>query len=279
MKSVTALEKTKSIAIGGFDGMHIAHQHLFEELCDDGVVVVIDNGYSNITPRLMRQRYTKHKIFFYNLDEIKDLDAQGFIERLYKDFPLLENIVVGYDFYFGKNRSYSHDDIKRYFKGRLKVVDEVCIDGESVHSRVIREYIKKGDIAHANRLLGHNYTIAGSVVKGQGIGAKELFATINLNVEGFILPSDGVYASFTKIDDDEHLYASVSFLGDRKSTDGSYAIETHIIEQEVEVDKSCEVSFLKFLRENKKFDSLTELKQAIAKDIQKAKKITGDLAL
>ena len=161
----------------------------------------------------------------------------------------------------------------------MEIVDEVKIDGISVHSRHIREMIREGNIKLANRLLGYNYTIIGPHQKGQGLGAKELVATINIHPDGFEIPKEGVYATFTRIDDEEHLHPSVSFIGHRVTTDGSFAIESHILDGDVECRKKAGISFVDFLRENRKFDTLGELKEQIQKDIKMAQKELKMLAL
>lgn len=266
------MNNTTSIAIGGFDGMHIGHQALFRELDENGTVVVIETGYANLTPDGYRERYTNHHVIYLQLDDIRHLDAEGFVDFLQKKFPKLQKIVVGYDFHFGKDRKYSYDDLKELFHGEVVVVEEVKHNNDSVHSHKIRAKLKIGDIKGANEFLGHNYTIVGTRVDGQGIGSKELFATINLHVKEFLLPKEGVYATLTRIDDEEHFHPSVSFIGHRVSTDGTFAVESHILDGEVTCKDKAEISFVDFIRNNEKFDSIQELKEAIKKDIAKAGK-------
>ena len=273
------MKNTVAIAIGGFDGMHIGHQALFCEVENNGTIVVIETGYANLTPNNFRQRHTKHKILYLKLDTIRHLDGLGFVELLKKEFPKLKKIVVGYDFHFGKDRRYSFDDLRELFDGEVVVIDEVKHNNDSVHSHKIRKKLQIGDIKGANEFLGYNYTIYGTIIKGQGLGAKELFATINLKVEDFLLPKEGVYVTTTRIDNQEHFHPSVTFIGHRESTDGSFAVETHILDGEVECVEKAEISFVSFLRENKKFATLEELKIAIKKDIAKATKELHFLAL
>ena len=273
------MKDTTSIAIGGFDGMHIGHQALFSELDANGTIVVIDTGYANLTPDGFRKRYTKHKIVFLNLDDIRHLDGAGFVKLLKINFPKLKKIVVGYDFHFGKDRRYSFDDLRELFDGEVVVVDEVKHNNDSVHSHKIRAKLQIGDIKRANEFLGHNYTIAGEVIKGQGLGAKELVATINLKVKDFLLPKEGVYVTTTRIDDEEHFHPSVTFIGHRVSTDGTFAVETHILDGEVECKEKAEISFVDFIRNNEKFATLDELKEKKKKDIAKAAKELKFLAL
>jgi riboflavin kinase/FMN adenylyltransferase len=274
-----ALSKVDSIAIGGFDGMHAGHQALFNELGENGAIVVIETGYANLTPSREREHYTHYPIFYFQLDNIRHLEGEEFVVMLQEKFPHLKKIVVGYDFHFGKNRRYSHNDLKTFFAGVVCVVEEVCMDGDSIHSHKIRAKIQIGDISSANHFLGHNYILKGSVIKGQGIGKTALVATINLECEGFLLPYEGVYAALTRIDSQEHWHPSVVFIGHRVTTDGSYAIESHILDETIGNCKKASISFVKFLRKNEKFQTLELLKIAIDKDISNAKRELCRLSL
>ena len=279
LSTATAIKEVDAIAIGGFDGMHIGHQHLFDALGEHGAIVAIETGYANLTPGREREHYARHPVVYYPLDAIRHLDGEGFVARLKEQFPALRKIVVGYDFHFGKDRRCSHGDLKRIFDGEVVVIEEVCVHNDSVHSHKIRAKIQIGDIAGANVFLGHNYTVRGRIVSGQGIGKKELVPTINLVTEDYLLPKEGVYTTLTRIDGEEHYYPSVSFIGHRVTTDGSFAVETHIIGSEVSCKESAAISFVDFIRENCRYDSLEALKEAIAVDIKTAKAALGHLSL
>lgn len=261
------MKNSTAIAIGGFDGMHIGHQHLFAELGKNGTIVVIETGYANLTPKDERENFSHYPILYIELDDIRHLSGEEFMAYLNEKFPKLQKIVVGYDFHFGKNRKYSFDDLNTLFSGKVVVVDEVTHGGDSVHSHKIRAKLGIGDIKGANAFLGHNYTIKGEHITGQGIGKKELVATINIETNGFLTPKEGVYATLTRIDDEEHYHPSVSFVGHRVTTDGSFAIESHILDGEVVCETKAAISFVSFIRNNEKFNTLEELKTAIQKDI------------
>jgi len=273
LNTVTAINDIEAVAIGGFDGMHIGHQHLFSALGEKGAIVVIETGYANLTPARDREHFSKYRIFYYQLEDIRHLDGKGFVAMLEKAFPKLTTIVVGYDFRFGKNRHSSHKDLKALFNGEVIVINEVLYQNDSIHSHKIRAKLKLSDIRGANAFLGHNYTIHGEVIKGQGLGKRELFATINLHVKDFLLPKEGVYATLTRIDDEEHFHPSVSFIGHRHSTDGNFAVETHILDTMLACKQKASISFIDFVRENKKFSSLEALKEAIRSDIVIANKL------
>lgn len=259
-----------AIAIGGFDGMHIGHQHLFAALGNNGAIVVIETGYANLTPRKLRENYTHHPLYYLELEDIRHLSGAEFVTFLKEKFPKLSKIVVGYDFHFGKNRKYSHAELRELFSQEVEVIKEVMLEGDSIHSHKIRAKLQIGDIKGANAFLGHNYTIHGMLEKGQGIGKEQLYATINIATEGFLIPKEGVYVTLTRIDDEEHWYPSVSFIGHRVTTDGNFAVETHILGTEVTCHEKASISFVNFIRNNEKFATLESLKEAISKDIAQA---------
>ncbi len=259
-----------SIAIGGFDGMHIAHQELFKNLDVNGAIVSIESGYANLTPKKYRQEYSIYPIFYYILEDIRHLEGCEFIKLLKQEFPNLKRIVVGFDFCFGKDRKYCIEKLKEFFDGEVIVIEEIKLDNIAVHSRIIRDYIKNGDIKMANKLLGKEYKIYGQKIKGQGLGTKSFVPTINLKVDEFLLPNEGVYITKTILDEVE--FNSITFLGHRLTTDGSYAVETHILDKNIEnKDYRIQIKFYEKSRENKKFDNFEELKNQILEDINLAK--------
>jgi len=257
----------KSVAIGSFDGIHLAHQRLIEEA--EGVVV-IEKNRAYITHGYRRRDYLNKPIFFYHFDKVKGLSPKEFIEKLNEDFPKLEKIVVGYDFRFGHKKKGDTQTLKELFNGEVRVIDEVKYRGISIHSCIIKEAIKRGKIKLTNRLLNHPYKIVGDIIKGQGLGAKELFPTINLDIKYYILPKSGVYITKTLVKSE--WLNSLTFIGHRKTTDGSFSVETHILNRDIGKlkEEEIEIEFYSFLRENRKFKDLKELKSQIEDDIKRA---------
>ena len=259
-----------SIAIGGFDGMHKAHQELFNNLDANGAILSIESGYATLTPKRYRQEYSSYPIYYYNLDEIKHLEGNEFIDLLKKEYPKLKKIVVGFDFCFGKNRKYDVHNLKELFTGEIIVIDEIKIDNIPVHSRTIRSFLKNGELENANVFLNKKFKIYGHCIKGQGLGSKSFVPTINIKVDDFLLPKDGVYITKTTLSGIK--YNSITFLGHRETTDGNYAIETHILDKSItNSEEVISIEFFKFIRENKKFDNFDLLKEQILFDIEETK--------
>jgi riboflavin kinase/FMN adenylyltransferase len=258
----------KSIAIGSFDGIHLGHRALIDQV--EAVVIVERNG-GYLTPGYRRSCFIKKPCFFYHFEYIESLSAKAFVAKLKEDFPELDSIVVGYDFAFGYKKEGNTALLKELFDGEVRVVSEIKLGSISVHSSTINSYLAKGDIKLVNRLLNRNYVIGGKVISGQGLGREKLVPTLNINIYDYRLPKDGVYATRTKVAN--RWFKSVSFLGVRATTDGSFAIETHIIGEDIgAVYGEVKIEFVESIRENRKFDSLERLKEQIDKDIVMAKR-------
>ncbi|MRJ03012.1 MAG: bifunctional riboflavin kinase/FAD synthetase [Epsilonproteobacteria bacterium] len=261
MSGSTILERIESAAIGGFDGVHRGHRELIERA--DGVVIIEKGG--DLTPGRARCRYIDKPCLFYEMEEIRELTGEEFVALLQGDLPNLKRVVVGYDFLFGKDRRWTVEDLRHLFGGEVEVVDEVKVDGIPVHSRTIRELLRGGDVKRANRLLGRPYEIEGRQVRGLGIGSRELVPTINMEVDRYLLPKEGVYLTLT------NGRPSLTFIGRRESLDGSFSIESHLLEPPSGEMGELRVAFIDYLRENRRFQTLRELKGQIERDIEEAK--------
>lgn len=270
-------DKVKSLAIGSFDGIHLGHKKLIDYLDDQGILLIIDKFKGKkLCTNQDKFFLTKKEIVELDFKDIKTLDGKEFLQFLKKEFRNLKLIIVGYDFSFGKNRAYKANDIEMLSGIKTIIVDEFSINGVGVHTSLIKEYLKQSDIKKANSFLGRNYSIKGRLIKGQGLGSKELFATLNLECKDYFLPKDGVYATFIKFKNQS--YKSVSFIGIR-SSDNNFSIESHILEEfdnELKLHEILELEFVDYIRENQKFEDLNKLKNQISKDIQKAKEILKD---
>ena len=327
-------DNVRAIAIGNFDGMHLGHQKLFEHLGEHGaIIVILAGGDAKLTPFASRGAYTQKKLFYCELSKIKNLSGGEFIELLEQNFINLQKIVVGEDFRFGRDRACGVEFLRREFRGQTCVLGEFCLSGGGVHSSKIKELLSRGRCEEAAELLGRNYEICGRIVRGQGRGAREFVATLNLDASGYFMPKSGVYATLARAGSKE--FASVSFLGHRLSTDGAFAIETHILGDfagfeaglnsaqdyapccggqaahsarnldEISACNSVEIStqnfasiesldaenknleaadknsgakfacvkFIEFLRENRKFSDLAQLKEQILKDASEAEAV------
>lgn len=285
-----APKQITSLAIGKFDGIHLGHRKLLKLLGDRGAVLIIDKvieqNLISHNPSVQNQGFLTSlqdrlnrlpNAYFVELASVAYMSGEEFVATLLESLPSLETIIVGYDFRFGRDRLCGADDlghlceIRQSSQGRAIeaiIVPKVCYGEIPLHASVIKDFVRHGDIAVANAMLGWCYSVSGEVVRGQGIASKELFPTINIRAQGYVLPASGVYA--TRVDGK----MAVSFFGHRVSTDGEYAIESHIIDSEIaQVPEQLTIQMYKKIRENRRFDSLQELKAQIECDIKQAREI------
>ncbi|WP_281747584.1 bifunctional riboflavin kinase/FAD synthetase, partial [Helicobacter suis] len=271
---------TLSLSIGKFDGVHVAHQHLLQALGPQSAVLVVDktNLKEALTPLDYRQHLLKKwvdQVYFLALEEAFLLEPPEFVRLIESKFSCLQKIVVGYDFRFGHKRMGNVDTLKTLLNPKitLEVIPEIKIKGISLHAYHIKECIKKGDISLACQFLGHPFMLEGPIISGQGLGHQKLYPTLNMAINPeMLLPSFGVYATHVKFL--ESYLPSVSFLGNRLSTDGKIALETHILNTSLSTPPpSMRVFFVQKIRDNALFDNLNSLKHQISLDLQEAKHI------
>jgi riboflavin kinase/FMN adenylyltransferase len=286
-----------NIAIGNFDGVHRGHRFLLDTLVklsqEDNIPSLVFTFYNHPLMYInnLRSYYITEPdekleiientdvdyIVSPDFDEyFKKMSKIEFIEFL-KKYYNPRRIVVGENFNFGYQREGSPDDIKEYFRDNAVIIKPVEIEGERISSSVIRKALHNHNICKANRFLGYNYFITGIVKKGNQLGNQLGVPTMNIETgnSGKLVPSPGVYVTKTYIDD--MVYSGVSNIGGAPTInfEKSDKIETYVFDKKLEnmYNKKIKVEFIEFLREEKKFSDLSELRLNMLKDIEEAKKI------
>ena len=225
-------------------------------------------------------------------EELKNCSANDFLSKILNDTFKVTKMFAGSNFRFGKNREGTIEG-NRNFARRLGL-DIIAVDLkqtnsikgkelETISSQRIRKLIQNGQLDIANSLLGRNWCITGIVEKGKQQGREIGFPTANLNIKKFLKPPLGVYVTRLKIIDQKELensndwLPSISNIGTRPTVSGdSINLETHIIDlnnKDFDINlygKRIRVELLEFLRSEKKFNSLSELKKQIEFDTKKA---------
>lgn len=157
----------------------------------------------------------------------------------------------------------------------VEIVEDVCLDGKLISSTHIRELIRNGEIEEANRLLGYELWFRLPVVYGNGVARTMSYPTINQVIPATnIIPKFGVYASFVEIGGKQ--YRGITNIGIRPTvvSGGSTVMETHILDFSGDLyGQNIAISLCAFLRPEKKFPSLEQLKEQIAEDIKQVKSI------
>jgi riboflavin kinase/FMN adenylyltransferase len=145
----------------------------------------------------------------------------------------------------------------------------VSLDGKTVSSTRIREAIACGHLDDASQMLGRAYSLAGTVVRGDGLGRQLGFPTANMHVSGLVLPPGGVYAVQALVGGKAwRAVLNIGFRPTLKNPARQLQVEAHLIDFHGDLyGQELELVFVERLRDEKKFSSLTELREQIARDI------------
>lgn len=278
------------VTIGTFDGVHLGHRVILEEVKRLAALTGGDSAVVTFNPHprivlgqdvlLLNTREEKRQVIeslgITHLVEIpftvrfSDLEANEFISLL----AWLLNpayIIIGYDHGFGRNRS--GDIAQLEAAGRVhgfKVVNVEAIEkeGSKISSSIIRTLLLEGRVQEAGELLGQPYSLSGTVIRGNQIGKRLGYPTANLYLEDThkLIPAMGVYAS--KVIYNNRVYKGMTNIGIRPTINThQLTIETNIFEfdQDIYYEKIT-VEMIARIRDEKKFDSLDVLKEQLRQD-------------
>ena len=290
------------LAIGVFDGVHRGHQAVISTSArhaqlENGtpVVVTFDPHPMKVlrpddAPHLLTA--TPHKIAL-----IRDLGVrhllvikfdktfaatapEDFVQQLVMHSKPLREICVGHEWSFGKNRRGNLELLKKLgaqFDFNVVGIPPVTVNGELVSSTAIRQAIEVGDLRKAAALLGREYMILGTVVSGDNLGKKIGFPTANLSAHNEQFPPNGVYFAESKLDG--VVYPGVVNLGYRPTVStcrSERILEIHLFDFEREIyGKNLEVRFIRYLRPEKKFESIEALARQIEADVKQARDLSA----
>ena len=289
--SLPVLEKT-SCTVGTFDGIHKAHQKIIRELKKDRVLKSLiitfeppPKLYFSNTRCLITDFETKiHILKALNIDYLYvikfdenflKIKADEFLKFLVQKLNC-KKLVVGYDWRFGYRKEGNIDFLKfkqQYYKYELKVINPIVEENIRISSTKVRELLKEGKVESVKDFLGRVYFLRERVIEGNKLGRKLGFPTLNILPDKRICLKKGVYAGLVEYK--KHFYKSAINYGTRPTIDGNkLLLEAHILEEKLNINNEyINIHFLKFIREEKKFNSLTELVNQIKLDIIKAKNI------
>ena len=211
--------------------------------------------------------------------KISNYTASTFIDEILKDKLQSIAIVFGYDNHFGKNRQGSKQFLLDNYGEEFDTlsVSENIIMGDVVSSSRIKNLLIEGNVGQANLLLGYNYNVEGEIIHGNALGRTIGFPTANINIgnDSKLIPRAGVYVTkSTIITDSQKVYYGITNVGIRPtvSEDNIVRVETHILDFDQDIYGSViKTEFLAHLRDEKKFNSLVELKSQIALDENNAR--------
>ena len=292
------------LTIGVFDGVHLGHRFLLEQLREaaarEGAISVVltftNHPRTVIRPgdwvpyittvndrlELLRSEGVDLVVPLTFDEELSRLQAHEFVDLL-RERLNMRGLVMGRGFAMGHKRGGTPETLAEM--GREKgfsttVVEPVAAQGEEVSSTAIRDAIARGDVSQACRLLGRHFLLRGEVMKGHGRGRELGFPTANIGTpEGQVVPGDGVYAARAMVGGST-LPAAVS-IGVRPTFDdgdGKRVVEVHILDFGGDLYGSeLAVEFVERLRDEFRFESVEELVAQMRDDVEQSRQVQGRL--
>lgn len=293
IKSINDIDNTyKSVVtIGNFDGVHKGHQVLIKEAVQfankrnlKSVVFTFDNHPANY----FEKRHVKNIIT--NNEKINRIKSLGvdilviipfdsymtkispieFIKGVLIDKLGARKIIVGHDFTFARRKEGNTKLLKEMsskYGFELEIVNPIKVNDIRVSSTYIRQLVAEGSVDKVNKYLGYHCEIKGNVIKGKQLGRTIGFPTANIEInDDLLIPNNGIYATKVYVYND--VYYGATNIGYNPTVNGDkLSIETNILEFDEDIyGQVIKIEFLERIRDEKKFNSLEELKAQLKKD-------------
>jgi len=290
--SVESISDETALVVGNFDGFHLGHRYLVKELkakaeargLRTGVVTFCPHPLRVLAPKLflcelssveekielLREEGIDYLCFIRFDEEFSRMSAKDFLEEVIYRRLGCRFLLVGYDWRFGYKREGEIElakEVGRRLGFEVELANPFRKNGHVVSSTLVRRLLSEGRLGEAEELLGRRYWIRRKVVKGDGRGSKIGFPTANLKDTENLCLKEGVYAVLV-----EDRFPGVANYGVRPTFNGKKRVlEVHIPNFSGNLrGKRIKVEFLRFLREERRFSKVEELRQQIEKDIQSA---------
>jgi len=294
--------------LGVFDGVHPGHKFLLNKLKDkakelkgESVVItlwphpryVLEKDHlelrylSTIDEKsiLIENEGIDHLVIIPFSQEFSKLTSCEFIKEFIINKMKIKHLMLGYDHKFGKDRVGDIDVLRKCADEKdftISKIEAFDFQNTRVSSSLIRKLLLEGELDKANNNLDYNYFLLGTVVEGNKLGREIGFPTANIKLQdkNKLLPKVGVYAVYLIID--EVVFPGMLNIGYRPTVDSgnhNKSIEVHLFDFKKNIyGKRVALSFRKRMRDEKKFDSLEELKEQLSKDKELALQLLKDLA-
>ena len=294
--------KPSAAVIGNFDGVHRGHLEVLKNAKEFSSKLNLPLSVLTFDPH-PREFFSKEKTNFLlqtvldkaealsknnidyliNLkfdDLLSELSPEQFVEKVLSESLSLKHIFVGKDFKFGKDRAGDINSLKSFglkYRIGLSSIKLKNQDGTSISSTKIRNNLKKGKIKEANELLGRPYMISGLVIEGDKRGRQIGFPTANVSLGKLIRPAFGVYAVLIEGIENKVL-RGIANIGRRPTVnDRGVLLEVNIFDFNEDIyGKKIFISLIDFIRDEKKFDGIENLKKQIVMDVKLSKSILGN---
>lgn len=296
--NITSAQQGGVVTIGNFDGVHVGHQALMQRVAAKAralkvpaIVVTFEPHpfeffmQENLTiPRItrLREKFTAladcgvdHVVVIPFNQQLASVSASDFVKEILVKALAAKHLIIGDDFQFGHKRQ-GNFALLQEMGGEhgftVEAMPTIIVAGERVSSTRVRKALLDGNHALAAELLGHPYSMQGRVRPGDQLGRKLGFPTANIYLHRKLTPVQGVYTVLMHGIDSKPLPGAAN-VGTRPTIDGTRTLlEVHLLDfnQDIYGRYVC-VEFCKKLREEVRYDSLSELRDAIANDVELAR--------
>lgn len=298
MKIKTAADykqiKSSVITIGTFDGVHVGHQQIIHRLVDtarkNDLQALVLTFFPH--PRMVIQNDANIKLINTIDEKAKQLEQLGVDHLVVKEFTKsfsrltaleyvrdilvnklkVKHIIVGYDHHFGRNRTANINELKEFgafYDFEVTEIEPQEVDDVAVSSTKIRSAILKGNIPTANKFLGYNFMLTGTVIKGKGLGKTLEFPTANIQIEAAykLIPKHGVYVVKSQIKGVE-VFGMMNIGKNPTVSEGNQTkIEVHFFDFSANLYGAVlKIELLDHLRSEIKFPNIEALKLQLEKD-------------
>lgn len=292
-------EKGCAVALGKFDGFHKGHMVLVDEIRRlqergyTGVLFTFDikknhvfdvdkikNIYTSDEKLQLVEQFGIDAFVEYPFDDtFAAMKPEAFVKKILVDEMHVKYVVVGKDYRFGKDRAGDVsllENMGKIYGFAVLAMDKLSYENKIVSATYIRQCILEGNMEEIPAFLGRNYSVSGCVFEGKRLGRTIGIPTANLLPEkGKIYPPEGVYVSKISIAGEADCYYGITNIGDNPTVNdtGSVTIETNIFDFDRDIyKKAIRIEFLSYIRGEKKFSGVEELKKQLCEDIVTAKK-------
>ena len=297
--NIKSQDKGSIILIGNFDGLHLGHQKLFNLAKNYKKKYSLRIGVLTFEP-MPKMFFNKNIVNFRISNQNQKIDLLNklnvnfvIIKKFNKEFSKIKSIefiedilkrklkakfiFVSNNFRFGNKREGDVNQlIKKENECNYKIIKPkpLLIKKNIISSSLIRNYLQRGKLNKANNLLNRKWSIEGKVQKGKQLGKKIGFPTANIDIKDYVLACPGVYAVNVKISKNSKILRGIANLGYRPTFNGKkLLLEVHLFNFSGNLyNKDLTVEFLKFIRKEKKFKNMIQLKKQIKTDLLRAKK-------
>ncbi|SMP09281.1 bifunctional riboflavin kinase/FAD synthetase [Chryseobacterium profundimaris] len=285
-------QKPLALSLGMFDGVHLGHKSIIDELIKVGSENNLETAVLTFWPhprfifnpnedlkllntldekKFLMEKYGIDTLFLKEFDEeFRNLTGEEFVRQILVDQLNIKYLIIGYDHSFGKNKSGNFELLQKLSKEldfEVEQMEAINIHENNISSTKVRNALLAGNIADANEMLGYPYSVSGTVVHGKKIGRTIGYPTANIETDSVkLLPKKGAYIVEVLVKG--KLYKGMLSIGTNPTVNGEkLTVEVYILDFEEDIyDEKITVTFRDFLHDEIKFEGLEKLIERLDED-------------